>query len=188
MISQEQVRAQLDEFGAVVSPSELHGHFCGRLVVGHELEGRMGQKIAADCLGFSPEELEPISELISELTEETSSILENDLFSFRLMLPDDDQALYLRMEALSEWCQGFLSGLASAANLRDSDVMKQENETINDLVEISRVSLDVEETDESESLFLEVSEYVRLAAFSLFDQFRVQAGEEVSTGADTPVH
>lgn len=188
MIVYEQVKDRLEEFGAVMSATELHGHFCGRLVVGHQISGAMGLKIASDCLGISAAEVDPIADLIADITEEISAILENDLFSFRLLLPDDQEALYVRTEALSEWCQGFLAGIASTAGLGDSDVMKAENETIRDLVEISQVSLDIEESEENEAMFSEISEYVRLAAFNLFDQFRVQDGEPVSTGAEQSIH
>jgi len=188
MIDHDEIKARLDEIGAVISASELHGHYCGRLVVGHGILGKMGLKIAADCMGLSPDDMEPLEDMVSDLTEEISAVLENDLFSFRLLLPGDQEALYIRMEALSEWCQGFLSGVASSAGSGDSEVMKNENETINDLVEISQISLDIDESEENEAMFLEVSEYVRLAAFNLFDQFRTQDGEPVSTGADTPIH
>lgn len=188
MITQEQLMSGLSEIGAVVSPSELHGHLCGRLVVGHQISGFFGQKVTAECLGMSLEELDPIHEMLTELIEETAAILDADLFSFRLLLPDDEIALFTRLEALSNWCQGFLSGIASSAGLQDSKVMDEEGDTISDLVEISQISLDVDDSEENEALFLEVSEYVRLAAFNLFDQFRLQDGEAVSTGADTSIH
>ena len=187
MITHEQLQSQLQEVGAIVNASELHGHFCGRLVIGHQLTGSFGLKIAEDCLGVSLAG-SSAEEILGELTSEVAAVLENDLFSFRLMLPEDDEALVSRLSALSEWCQGFLAGVGSSAGLQESKVMKEEGETIRDLIEISQISLDVEESEESEALFEEVSEYVRLAAFNLFDQFRLQDGEAVSTGADNSIH
>lgn len=188
MITQEQMTSGLSEIGSVVSPSELHGHLCGRLVVGHQISGSMGQKIVAECLGVAIDELESIQEILSDLVDETTAVLDADLFSFRLLLPDDEIALFERLEALSAWCQGFLSGIGSSAGLQGSKVMTEEKETISDLVEISQISPDVDESEENEAYFLEVSEYVRLAVFNLFDQFRLEDGEPVSTGADTSVH
>ena len=188
MITYEDLRAQLEELGAIVSASELQGHLCGRLVVGQQISGTRGQKILSECLGFSAEELGPSADSFVELADEITLLLENDLFDFRLLLPPDNEAIYIRIEAVSEWCQGFLAGVGSSAGLKDSDLMIEENETINDLVEITQISLDVEESDENEALLVEVSEYVRLAVFNLFDQFRLRDGEPVSTGVDTPIH
>ena len=195
MISHEDLRNQLEEFGAVVSASELHGHLCGRLVVGQQISGARGQKILSECLGFSAEELGPSAEELGpsadslvELADEITLLLENDLFDFRLLLPPDNEAIYIRVEALADWCQGFLNGVGTSAGLAESGVMKEENETISDLVEITQISIDVEESEENEAFFLEISEYVRLAVFNLFDQFRIQDGESVSTGVNTPIH
>ena len=187
MISHEDLRNQLEEFGAVVSASELHGHLCGRLVVGQQISGARGQKILSECLGFSAEELGPSADSLVELADEITLLLENDLFDFRLLLPPDNEAIYIRVEALSDWCQGFLNGVGTSAGLAESGVMKEENETISDLVEITQISIDVEESEENEAFFLEISEYVRLAVFNLFDQFRIQDGESVSTGVNTPI-
>lgn len=188
MITHEELRSQLDEVGAIISASELHGHLCGRLVVGQQISGALGQKIIAECMGRDVGELDGQADSFLDLAEQITLILENDLFEFRLLLPADNEAIYIRAEALSDWCQGFLAGVASSAGLSDSDVMVEENSTINDLIEISQVSLDVDESEENEALFTEVSEYVRLAVFNLFDQFRLQDGEQVSTGADAQIH
>lgn len=188
MISHEDLRAQLEELGAVIEASELHGHLCGRLVVGQTIVGPFGKKILGECLGLSPEEVDASAGSFTELAEQITALLEKDLFSFQLFLPSDIEAMSTRLEALSEWCQGFLAGLASSAGLGDSDVMIGENATINDLIEITQVSLDIDESDESEELFVEVCEYVRLAVFNLFDQFRLQDGESVSTGVEQSIH
>lgn len=188
MTTHEELQSQLNEIGAVAGASELHGHYCGRLIAGHQLHGDFGLKVTSECIGLSKRELKPIEDFFLDLTEQAVAVLENDLFSFQLMLPGDDIALPARLEALSEWCQGFLAGIASSAGLQESAVMREETGTVNDIIEISQISLDVEESEESEALFAEVSEYVRLAVFNLFDQFRIEDGEAVSTGVEPTTH
>ena len=66
--------------------------------------------------------------------------------------------------------------------------MKVEQDTVNDLIAISQIEVNEDDSEENEALYAEVSEYVRLAVFNLFDQFRLEDGEQVSTGADQSVH
>lgn len=189
MITHDQINSTLSEISSVVGPSELHGHLCGRVVIGHELAGAFGKKVVLECLGMSASDVDPVDIQLQEFREETVAILTSDLFSFQLLLPDDDEPLTQRLQALSEWCQGFLTGIASAAGLRENPVLEAEKETISHLAEISQLDTEVDEQDEeSETLYLEVTEYVRLATFNLFDQFRSEDGEPVSTGAESTLH
>lgn len=189
MITHDHINSTLSDISSVVGPSELHGHLCGRVVIGHDISGAFGKKVLLECLGMSPSDIEHAEIQLQEFREETAGILGSDLFSFRLLLPDDDEPLPVRLHALSEWCQGFLTGIASTAGLNESPVLESEKETINHLAEISQIDTDVDEEDEeSEALYSEVSEYVRLAAFNLFDQFRSEDGEPVSTGLESTLH
>lgn len=182
MIAQEllyqQTVEQLREVGALVSPAELHGHLCGRHVVGHHLEGAFGMRMIADYVDLPITDLEPIADQLADLIEKWVLVMDQDLFSFRLYLPDDDIALMTRLEDLAGWCEGFLNGLGSTAGDEEAKLMQEEQETLADLVEISRIDAGVEETDENEGLYAEVSEFVRLAAFNLFDRFRELAEDQ----------
>lgn len=168
----QQMVEQFREVGALVSPAELHGHLCGRHLVGHHIEGVFGLRIIADYVDLSLTELEPIVDALNVLIEKWVLVMDDDLFSLRLFMPDDDIALISRLEDLASWSQGFLNGIASTAGEDEAKIMKQEQETLSDLVEISKLDTDVEDNDENESLYAEVSEYVRLAAFNLHDRFR----------------
>jgi len=163
---------QLKEVGALISPSELHGHLCGRHVVGHHLEGGFGLRMIADYVDLSLTELEPVVEELNDLIEHWVLVMEREIFDFRLFLPDDNIALISRLDELARWSEGFLSGLGSTAGDDEAAIMKEEQETLADLVEISKIDSNVEDNDENEALYAEVSEYVRLAAFNLFDRFR----------------
>lgn len=168
----QQMEEPLKEVGVLISPSELHGHLCGRHVVGHHLKAGFGMRIIADYVDRSLTELEPVEELLNQLVEEWVFVMERDLFNFRLFLPDDNIALISRLDELARWSEGFLSGLGSTVGDDEAKIMKEEQETLADLVEISKIDSDVEDNNENEALYAEVSEYVRLAAFSLFDRFR----------------
>ena len=167
-----QLHEKLKEIGALTSVSDLHGHLCGRHVVGHHLEGGFGMRMVSDYIDLPVVDLEPVAELLNQLIEQWVLIMDQELFDFRLLLPADDHALVSRLDELGRWSEGFLSGVASTAGSDEVRIIKEEQETLADLVEISKIDCNVEDTDENEALYAEISEYVRLAAFNLFDQFR----------------
>jgi len=51
--------------------------------------------------------------VLQRLYEETVAQLEGRAFELQLLLPDDEQPLALRTEALADWCKGFLFGLGA---------------------------------------------------------------------------
>jgi len=174
----QQMVEQFDNAGVLVSPAELHGHLCGRHVVGHHLEGGLGLRMVSDYVDLPTGELEPISGGLDVIINQWVLVMDKDLFSFRLFLPEDSIALSERLTELATWCEGFLNGLGTTAGDDEAKLMQAEQEILADLVEISRLETEVDDTDENEALYVEVSEFVRLAAFNLFDQFRALAEQQ----------
>ena len=87
------------------------------------------------------------------------------------MLPDDDEPLESRVEALGTWCQGFVYGLSLGGMKEDTGLPDDSKELIKDILEISRAGyvaddeaeagLDASmdgEGEEDEVAFMEVCE------------------------------
>jgi uncharacterized protein YgfB (UPF0149 family) len=97
---------------------------------------------------------------------------------FELMLPDEDESLEMRVEALGTWCQGFVYGLAVGGIKEDSELPDDSKELIKDIIEISRAGyvaddeaeLDADEDDEV--AFMEVSEYVRMGILLIYEELQ----------------
>ncbi len=140
------------------SPSEAHGMLSGMLCV----------DLATDreqWLGdfFGPE-LADIHDhyraQLCQLFEQTRRQLDDFDFSFQPLLPDEDEPLVTRAQALSEWCHGFLQGLGYTG--QNTAWPGESADILNDLLEIVR--LDSSLTDETdESAYTELAEYVRVA-------------------------
>ncbi len=80
-------------------------------------------------------------------------------FSFSPLLPDDDDSLQERADALGEWCRGFLLGLGYGSN--SADWPGECTEILRDFVDITH--LDPEASgEEDESAYAELAEYVRV--------------------------
>jgi yecA family protein len=103
--------------------------------------------------------------------DETVERLKSADMSFRPLLPDDDYAIEQRLEALIAWVRGFLEGMALSAGESLGQAPDEIRELIEDLVAISQLSDEEEQGDESEHQLMEIIEYVRLGALSVFTEF-----------------
>ncbi len=85
-----------------------------------------------------------------------------------LLLPNDDAALSERAVALGQWCQGFLGGFGLTA--RDRALSAEAMEVLQDLSAIAQVQNALEESEDGETDYMEVMEYLRVAPLLLFSE------------------
>jgi uncharacterized protein YgfB (UPF0149 family) len=163
----DELADRLVELGGGSHPSELHGLLCGTFAGGSHPGVEVWHRQVSGLLG--DEELDSRSEdILSRMYQLTLSQLEQSDFSIALLLPDDDEALEQRTEALGCWCQGFLSGFGEAAAGKE---MGEEVEgVIGDFSEIAQIQPEGDDSDESERFFMEVSEFVRMALITVFSE------------------
>lgn len=167
----------LNKSSLKLHPSEVHGLICGILC-----SNKANKNWEELIIG---EEKEPAKtyELLQNLYNISAKQLDEFLFEFQLLLPEDSQHLNQRAEALSLWCQGFLTGLQSGKkNLkRSSDI----NEAINDVTEIAKMNYeDVVENEEDEAAYIELVEYVRMAIILIYQDRQELEGHKVSSSSD----
>ncbi len=167
----------LVEQGLQMSPSKIHGALCGSLV------GNATQDADASLAGLS-QALESdlhgaLAEACERLVLVTLDALVDEEFEFHLFLPDDEVDLPLRVEALSEWCRGFLAGYAFAVKEPGADTLAEEvSEVLRDMAAIASAELDLNEDEEtSEHDLFELSEYLRFATLNLYMDALVKIGE-----------
>ncbi len=108
-----------------------------------------------------------------ELLTRTHQQLSDQQMSFSLLLPDEDEGLSLRCDALSEWVNAFIVGFGlqgiTAARLSD-----QQKEILNDLAEISQLGIDDQDDANEQAILLEqIVEHVRICAMTLFADFGI---------------
>ncbi|HUN71314.1 MAG TPA: UPF0149 family protein, partial [Steroidobacteraceae bacterium] len=89
-----------------------------------------------------------------------------------------------RAEALAQWCQGFLYGLGSGAVQDAGSLPGDLGEIVRDLTEISRVGVDIAQTEESnESAYAELVEFVRISVQVVFEELEPLRDQPSSPGA-----
>ncbi|MBT1443543.1 UPF0149 family protein [Shewanella sp. JM162201] len=167
-------------------PVEVHGAMVG-LIAGGVEQGRgawMAPLLELMNDGMAlPSSLQP---LVEELFADTQARLAEQDFGFMPLLPEEEEPLSDRVEALSLWVQSFLTGLAiiqPGLNRASADVQ----ELINDLGAIAQVEIDVAEDEESEVAYAELLEFVRMAAVHCYQEFGPQDGA-VPAEAATNLH
>ena len=153
--------------GHPVSPAELHGLLLGRSCAGAGFDAEGWLVDAAELLESEPQD--NVRNALIGLQEMVKGELTGDDVTVVLLLPTDDEPLADRAAALGQWCQGFLSGFGQ--NCRDSSMLSTEaTEVLQDLAAISQVQDALEESDDGESDYMEVMEYLRVAPLLLFTE------------------
>lgn len=168
-----------DELGGVLqraqsdlSKEEVHGIASGLLValgssdvdalVNHVVEGFDVQNVAhSECQAL-------LEKMLQQITRQLN---DGDL-NFQLWLPDDDEAIDLRVDALAEWSQGFLLGVGMGGLKDDDSLPENVSEVITDLIEVARIGTDDEAdgNDTVENDLFEIIEYVRVAVLLINEE------------------
>lgn len=161
----------LNASGHSVSPAELHGLLLGRSCAGAGFDADGWLVDAAELL--EGELQDNVRNALIGLQEMVKGELTGDDVTVVLLLPTDDAPLADRAAALGQWCQGFLSGFG--LNSQGSDLSSESREVLQDLAAISQVQDALEESEDGESDYMEVMEYLRVAPLLLFTETKKSA-------------
>ena len=176
----DEVHNDLARLNLPAHGSECHGAMCGYLC------GNRGEdfsywysNILYPMVSESTEpQAAPVMDeanlkLIDTLFRISAEQLSDIECGLRLLLPDDDDDLGERADALAEWCQGFIYGLSSVAADEISQYSDEAQEVLADIVKISQGGLDSgEASDEDEAAYAEIMEYVRIGTLLIWSDAR----------------
>ncbi len=111
--------------------------------------------------------------LLGTLFDETKAQLQDSNLGFDLLLPEEDESLYARVTAMQQWCSGFLLGIGMAGIKDHSKLPQDSRELLADFTEIGTVGeFDLEQMDESEEAFHEISEYIRMGVLLINEEMQ----------------
>ncbi|OUS10104.1 hypothetical protein A9Q90_02010 [Gammaproteobacteria bacterium 54_18_T64] len=168
--------------GLNTNPAELQAVLCGRLSGGQALAEARVLTVAADLLGADAKTMAAIKVDVLQLFRDTAAQLEDSNGVFELLLPDDDDSLYERIETLSHWCQNYLSGLGQSGLSGDSPLAEYVSEAMRDLAaiamadsgdrddELDPYTSSIDEEDEAS--FFALVEYVRVAVTLIYAEIK----------------
>ena len=169
----------LREAHALPEPAEAHGTLAGALCSSRDYG--LIEWLREILPDESADEAALKSSVLQSVYDSMVRTLVGNDADFALLLPDDETPLSERADALSLWCQGFLYGLGSGTTGDPGKVSTEAGEIIRDLTEITHVGVDVDQqTEENETAFAEVVEFVRVGVQLLFVELAPARGSEPS--------
>lgn len=179
-----QINSVLRRLGVATDASENHGVLCGLLCArGPSAEGAWLDLVRTERTTDVTDEA--AWEELSRLFRTTLGQLHDEGFTFTLLLPEDNQPLLLRAEAMTEWCQGFLYGLA-AGGVEDTEVLPEEvREITEDIVEISGATAEGDDGEPGEAAYAELIEYLRVGVILVFETLEA---ERAGANSDRVIH
>lgn len=109
-------------------------------------------------------------EVIDLMAAETLDGLLEASGTFDLMLPDDEDALELRADALHEWCHGFLYGYGVAGGRDVAQLPEESAELLRDMGQFAQARFELgEDAEEDELSYSELVEYLRVGVMLLIE-------------------
>ena len=164
---------------ASMGAAEAHGALCGMLCARGTVELSEWVDHVVGEQEQGSDLLHDVVHKLSELHQTTLEMINDATGDFKLLLPDDDDSLPERVEAIAAWCQGFIYGLAAGGIQQDSELPEDAEELLKDMVEISRAGHDVDDggdeaanEDEDEVALMEIEEYVRMGVLLIYEELQ----------------
>ena len=156
--------AIIEQIDAELSAAEAHGMAAGILCVNELTEPKFW---LAELLQDNHSVINENEYVLIRLFEETRRLLGSDEFEFDLFLPDEDASLTEQVEALKNWCRGFLFGVG--ARTSSSKYSKDVREILKDIAEFTKLDANAN-GEEDERALMEITEYLRSAVLLLRDE------------------
>jgi len=164
--------AVLTSANTVIAVAEAHGCLSGALSASHDYPFLRWLDELIDVDSEATPDSAVARDLLQTVYTDTMRALRGDEMSFAPFLPEDDAPLAQRAEALAQWCQGFLYGFGSVVANRPK-VSTEVDEVLRDLAQIARATAgETDPTEEDESDYVEIIEYVRAGVQLVHDELR----------------
>ncbi|MCW8957230.1 MAG: UPF0149 family protein [Gammaproteobacteria bacterium] len=163
----------LQKTDADMTAAECHGSLCGIYCASGKIELENWLQQIFEELDLNNVLIKEASQLLVGLFQNTQQQLNDTEADFQLLLPDDEDSLDNRTEALADWCHGFTYGLAMGGLKEDRELPEDTAEIIRDMTEIARAGFDSSEiTEADEEAFMHIHEYVRMGVLLITEELQ----------------
>nr|WP_245748786.1 UPF0149 family protein [Oceanisphaera psychrotolerans] len=160
----------LEHHNMVVTAAEVHGVICGLICGGMAKDDVRWQQhfnaLLNDDFGLPAEVKKAVNLLFYRVYDELVS-----QSRFELLMPEDDEPLDERLDAMMEWAAAFLAGFG-VVQQELNKASPELQEMIQDISSITQVSSEFDQEDEeSETAFVVLYEHLKLGATLAFEEF-----------------
>ena len=163
----------LQEADAEYNAAEAQGIACGLLTVNISADIIAWVKMIFGEIHADDAKQTRAIELSGKLFEETKAQLQDSNLGFELLLPDEDEDLYSRFNALQQWCSAYVIGV-TMAGIKDTNTLPEDSrELIADFTQIATSGeFDLDDEEASEEAFFEIGEYVRVGVLLINEELQ----------------
>ncbi|MET1256150.1 UPF0149 family protein [Aliikangiella maris] len=158
----EEIESILADEECETSATQIQAIFCGMFAGGYSPDATNWVKTLEDMTNqshtFSSSALNALKQMFSWTAQ---MMLKHDELT-PMLLPDDGYPPIDILEALTEWCQGFLLGfgLESSEQSIENDEVK---ESLIDLADISNLALEAKDDEETREALFTLIEHIKVA-------------------------
>lgn len=167
----DELEASLRRAGVLLDAAEAHGVMSAILCTGKSAlredwldrtfaEGEPNNANALECRRF-----------LERTWNDTWEALKGTGLEFEPILPHDDADLQMRVDALTEWCSGFMFGIGISGLESLDELPPDVQEILKDMSEIGGRTLDLGDDEEAdESAYMELAEYLKVGVQLVHDE------------------
>ena len=151
--------------------AECHGMLCALICADKQPKQRWLDEILPDGRESGDLLIKELVAVFVGMYETTQAQFDAAEFGVRMLLPDDNEALSVRMQALGQWCEGFYLGLG-IAGINDLDKLPEDSrEIVSDMIDIAQIEVDADDIgEEDEVAYTEVAEYLRVGVLLIHEE------------------
>jgi uncharacterized protein len=165
----------LQKLDATTDAAETHGILCGLLCLNPQANPERERYYQRFLRYVFADEKHLIGDqrcqhLLQALQDYTESQLGSDELTFSLLLPEDSLPLVERVQALMNWCTGFLFGLHLEKPFATQQLDTEMQAFLQDISAISQLALPNQDEDNDEQDYMHIVEYVRMGILTLYQQ------------------
>jgi len=153
-----------------LTASECHGVLCGFICGGINVEDNSWSGAFNDLMNDGLGLPVDLKNLLKNLFETSVYEFVSGEYQVKLMLVDDNKPLSEVAFSLSQWVENFMAGFAIGDGSKKK-LTKEINETMSDLGQICQIDTEIDDSEELQRSFEEISEYVRMSAMLCFAEF-----------------
>jgi len=177
----ETVECALSCLRAFGTAAETHGLLCALVSTGATIRKQAWvNSLLSNVIETNDMMAQDAVASIDRLFNATQKQFKEDQCQVQLLMPDDNVELKERMQALAEWCQGYMSGLKLVGvTLQDHNDEKVQ-EALDDITQISCLDYDNDSAEgpEAQAQLTELQEFVRMAVMLVYDDFLTQQSKQ----------
>ena len=165
-----QIESALVLSGIEISASEVHGTIVGA-IANHMKSGQ-----SPDLLRLVEPNADPndgrfaqLSETLYDLYRENSGFLLEGKEGFNLLMPDDDESINARAEALASWSRGYILGLLYNEAFSIDQLPDNGPEIVRDIMQIAEAAAGSDNEQEEGWALAELEEYIKVGCQLVFE-------------------